>query len=140
MPEPERSFMRDLRNIDNKLGVKFNGDHFVITYQRPYGEPVNIHRVKADDGGFRQPDRRDLSVIKGGDLAEGEKLENRLKKRAYASECMRREAREKAASEIRDITKDNRNQLVKKFTQKLNLSKGNSAFRRVVPKKKAQSL
>jgi len=131
MPEPDRSFMRDLRNLDRRLGVKFNGQNFVVTYDRGYGEPVNIHRIKADGGGFRQPDKRDLGIIKGGDLEEGDKMETRLNKLAYASEVMRRTAREKAAEEIRAMTADNKNQLAKAVMQATNMGKGNSAFRRI---------
>ena len=134
MPEIDRSFKRDLKNLDSRLGTKWNGEHFVITYDRGYGEPVNIHRVKADDGGFRQPDRRDLAIIKGGDLAEGETMENRLKKRAYASEQMRREARRKAHEMIRDRTKDDRIYLGQKFRQLTGEGKANSAFRRITHK------
>jgi hypothetical protein len=140
MPEVDRSFLRDLKNLDKRLGVKFNDRNFVVTYERGYGEPVNIHLVRNGDGGFRQPDQRDLKIIKGGDLAEGESMDTRLKKRAYISEKMREKARKDAKENIRNMTKDNKNQLVKKFTQKLNLSKGNAAFRRVITKKKKQAL
>ncbi len=130
MPEVERSFKRDLKNLDRRLGTKFNGEHFVVTYDRGYGEPVNIYRVKADNGAFRQPDKRDLEVIKGGDL-ENEKSDSRLRKLAYASELMRREAKRKAYNEIRDMTKDNRNQLARAFIERTNASKGNATFRRI---------
>jgi hypothetical protein len=131
MPEVDRSFKRDLKSLDSRLGAKFNGQHFVITYDRGYGEPVNILRIKGEGGSFRQPDKRDLMVIKGGDLAEGEKMDTRLQKAAYASELIRREARRKAKENIRDMTKDNRNQLEKAFLQRTNLSKGNAVFRRI---------
>ena len=130
MPEPDCSFMRDLRNLDRRLGVKFNGQHMVVTYDRGYGEPVNIHRVKTDDGSFRQPDRCDLEHIKAGDLAEGEKMDTRLRKLAYASEQIRAKARRDAADNIRNMTKDNKNQLRRFMADKYNLGK-NSEFRRV---------
>ena len=130
MPEPERSFLRDLKNMDKRLGVKFNGEHMVVTYDRGYGEPVNIHRVKADDGSFRQPDRRDLEVIKAGDLAEGEKMDIRLRKLAYVSEQIRAKAQKDAADNIRNMTKYNKLQLKRFITDKYNLGK-NSEFRRV---------
>lgn len=134
MPEVDRSFKRDLKLLDPRLGTKWNGEHWIITYSRPYGEPVNIYCVKADDGGYRQADKRDLAVIKSGDLAEGESMEMRLKKRAYASELMRREARRKATENIRDMTKDDRIYLGQKLRQLTNEGKANSAFRRVAPK------
>jgi hypothetical protein len=134
MPEVDRSFKRDLKSLDPRLGTKFNGEHFVVTYDRGYGEPVNIYRVKGDDGGFKQPDKRDLAVIKGGDMAEGEKPEIRLKKMAYASELMRREARKKAHESFRDATKDDAHYMGQKFRQLMGDGKANSAFRRIDPK------
>lgn len=131
MPEPDRSFLRDLRNMDRRLGTKFNGEHFVVTYQRPFGEPVNVLRVRAEDGGFRQPDKRDLAIIKGGDLAEGPKMELRLREAAYKAELIRQRDKQKAHENIRDMTKDSKNQLTKAFIQATNLSKGNATFRRI---------
>ena len=130
MPEVDRSFKRDLRNLDRRLGTKFNGEHFVITYDRGYGEPVNIFRVKGRDDGFRQPDQRDLAIIKGGDL-ETEKMETRLKKTAYASERIRAEMQRKARENIRDMTRDDKTYLSQKFGQITNQSKSNAAYRRI---------
>jgi hypothetical protein len=131
MPECDRSFLKDLRNLDKRLNVKWNSEHFVVTFDRGYGDPVNIYRVKAEDGGFRQPDRRDLGIIKGGDLAEGEPLESRLKKKAYASEQMRKKMRENVRNEIRDMTKDSKTQLKRWVSDRANLSKSNAEFRRI---------
>lgn len=131
MPVPERGFLRDLKNLDKRLGVKFNDSHFVVTYDRGHGEPVNILRVRGEDGSFRQPDRRDLAIIKGGDLAEGPKMDLRLKEAAYKAELIRQRDKQKAHDNIRDMTKDNKNQLKKAFIQATNLSKGNATFRRI---------
>lgn len=130
MPEVDRSFMKDLKSLDKRLGAKFNGRNFVVTYDRGHGEPVNIFCIKGRDDGFRQPDKRDLAVIKGGDLADV-KLETRLKKTAYAAELIRREDARKAKENIRNMTKDDRRQLEKAFIQRTNLSKGNATFRRI---------
>lgn len=135
MPEVDRSFRRDLKNLDRRLGTKFNGEHIVVTYDRGYGEPVNILRVQAKDGGFRQPDQRDLAIIKGGDLEEGEKMETRLNKLGYASEVMRREIKRKARENIRDMTKDDNVYLSQKIGQLTNQSKSNAAYRRIAPKR-----
>jgi hypothetical protein len=131
MPEIDRGFLKDLKTLDKRLSVKFNGDHFIVCFDRGYSEPVNVYRVKADDGGFRQPDRRDLEIIKGGDLNNGDRMEVRLKKIAYASEKIRRQMREKARNEIRDMTKDNRLQLKRWIGDRANSSKSNAEFRRI---------
>jgi hypothetical protein len=123
--------MRDLNNLDKRLGTKFNGNNFVITYDRGFGEPVNVMLVKRDDGGFRQPDRRDIESLRKGDLATGESMDVRLRKLAYASERMRTDLRKKHRDNIRDMTKDDRIYLGQKFAQLTNQGKANSAFRRI---------
>jgi hypothetical protein len=130
MPEVNSSFMRDLKNLDSRLGVKFNGEHFVVTYKRAVGE-VNLHRIEGDNGGYRQPDRRDLELLAMSDKARGDNPKVKLQKAAYAAECRRRERAEKMSGEIRDMTKDGKNQLRRSFEQACNLSKANSTFRRV---------
>lgn len=139
MPEVERSFLKDLKSMDRRLGTKFNGRNFVVTYDRGHGEPVNIHLVKAGDGGFRQPDRRDLEIIKGGDLECGDSMTHRLQRRAYASECMRRDMRRKAHEEIHAMTRDNRRQIINTVLRKANERKANSTFRRVELKRKGRT-
>jgi hypothetical protein len=133
-PTVDRSFMRDLKNLDRRLDVKFNGQHFVVTYDRGHGEPVNIHRVKAEDGGFRQPDQREMVFLKQADLAQGRSMDSRLRELAYESYRMREKIKAKHRENIRDMTKDGKNQLAKAFIQSTNLSKGNATFRRIVPK------
>ena len=131
MPEVDRSFLKDLKNLDKRLDVKWNSEHFVITYERGYGEPVNILRVMGEGKNFRQPDQRDLSIIKGGDLSEGPKMESRLREAAYRAECIREIDKRKAHENIRDMTKDSKNQLSKAFIQATNQGKGNATFRRI---------
>lgn len=131
MPECDRSFLRDLKTLDRRLGTKFNGEHFVVTYDRGYGEPVNVYRVKADDGGFRQPDRRDMEIIRGGDLGNGDSAEVRLKKLAYSSEQMRKKMRENARTEIRDALRDSKNQVRRWTVDRANAGKGNAEYRRI---------
>jgi hypothetical protein len=112
---PERSFLRDLKNMDRRLGCKFNGQNFVVTYDRGYGEPVNVLLIKRDDNGFRQPTGRDLEILKGGDLAQGESMDLRLKKIAYACYEMQEQTKKKHRENIRDWTKDDKNYLMDKI-------------------------
>ena len=131
MPSVERGFLKDLKSLDKRLSTKFNGEHFVICYDRGYGEPVNILRIQGDGGSFRQPDKRDLAIIKGGDLAEGPKMETRLREAAYRAERQREDAKRKAAENIRNMTKDDKIYLAQKIGQLTNQSKSNAAFRRI---------
>lgn len=133
-PRPDRSFLKDLRLLDKRLGVKFNSQNFIITYDRGHSEPVNVLLVKRDDGGFRYPDKRDLIALRKGDLAGGDSMHIRLKKMAYASEQIRADIRRKHHDNIRNMTKDDKNQLAKAFIQRTNQGKGNATFRRIDPK------
>ena len=135
MPECNRSFLRDLKTLDRRLGTKWNGRNFIVTYDRGHGDPVNIYRVKGDDGGFKQPDMRDLEQIKKGDLSTGESMDVRLRKLAYASEQIRAKQQSLARENIRNMTKDDKTYLSQKIGQLTNQSKSNAAFRRVTPKK-----
>lgn len=129
-PSVSRSFLKDLKLMDPRLGLKFNGNHFVVTYRRPIGDDVNIHRIKAEDGGFKYPDRRDLEFIKGGDLANTDMKTRLLKLSAY-SENIRAKARKDAHDNIRHMTLDGKNQLAKAAVQLTNMGKGNATFRRI---------
>jgi len=128
---PDRAFMRDLKNMDKRLGCKFNGQNFVITYDRGYGEPVNVLLVKRDDGGFRQPTGRDLEVLRGGDLASGENVEVRLQKMARACYEMRESITRKRRENIRDMTKDDKNYLMDKIGRIAGQGKPRPAYRPV---------
>ncbi len=136
-PTVERGFMKNLKNLDRRLGVKFNGDNFVITYDRGYGEPVNLHTVKRDDGGFRQPDNRDLKVIYDGDMSN-KRPEVELQKRAYELLSVREESKKKSKEMFRDMTKDDRIQLMNAFQKAHGVGKNKAAFRPVTYKPKGQ--
>ncbi|MFA5377334.1 MAG: hypothetical protein WC455_16405 [Dehalococcoidia bacterium] len=127
---PDPSFLRTLRSVDRKLGVKFNGFNFVVTYERPTGEPANIHTVKRADGSFRQPDQRDIDFIRSFDM-ENESCRERLARLSSKSEKIRDDLRRRAKDDIRHATLDNKIQLQKAFLQTTNLGKGNSALRRI---------
>lgn len=132
-PTPDRSFVKSLKSMDKKLGVKWNGSNFVIVYQRAMGEPANIHLVRTADGGFRQPDVRDLNFIRSGDL-ENDRLKDRLDRLARHCEDVRAKVRKQGKEEIRAMTRDNRRQLANAFAKAKNLGKANSTFRRITPK------
>jgi hypothetical protein len=127
---PDPSFIKQAKSIDRRLGVKFNGEHFVVTYDRGYGEPVNIHRCKAENGGFRQPDRRDIEFIRSFDM-ENESCKGRLQRLAKTADEYGKKIRKRATDEIRAMTRDNKIQLTNAVLRKANARKANSTFRRV---------
>jgi len=131
MPSVDRSFVKDLKSLDKRLSAVFNGSHVIIKYDRGHGEPVNILRVMGEGGSFRQPDKRDLMVIKGGDLAQGPKMELRLKEAAYRSEKQHERDKRRAADNIRDMTKDGARYLGERIGRLTNQGKCNSSIRRI---------
>ena len=135
-PSCERGFLRELRLIDKRLSIKFNGSNFVICYDRGYGEPVNILRIKQDDGSFRHPDRRDLELLRKGDLANGENMNVRLSKMAYASYELRETLKRKHKENIRNMTKDDKNFLMNKIGRLTGQGKPRPAYRPVTYKPK----
>ena len=135
---PERSFMRELKNLDKNLDCKFNGRFFVVTYQRSYGEPVNLYAIKGPDNSFRQPGQQDLDVIAASNI-EKESPKEKFQRISQHMEDVRAKKRREAKENIRLMTKDDHRQLSKAFIQKTNLGKGNSTFRRITPKSKQVS-
>lgn len=137
MIKPERGFLRNLKNLDRRLDCVFRPEHehFVITYQRPYGEPVNLHCVKASDGGFRQPDNRDLKVIYDGDMSnKNARLE--LERRAYELQRSNDKYDQKTRELIRERTKDDKIQLMDVFQRRTGIGKKKAAFRPIPYKPK----
>lgn len=129
-PTPDRAFMAEMKRMDKNLGIKFNGKHFVITYAIPDGRTVNIWRVVAGDGGFRQPDHRDIEMLKQADI-ERESAEEKQKRVERYMAAVREADRKRARENIRDWTKDGKIQLHSAFARCGDGGKHNSAFRRI---------
>lgn len=138
MYQPDRAFMDRLNNLDKRLGCKYDGthEHFVVNYQRPFGQPIPIFAVMNDSGGFRQPDNRDLDYLSSGDL-EREDMKTKFQKSAFYMERVREKAKKDAHDSFRDATKDDKIQLMNSFG-KLVGGKNNSPFRRIKTKSKGK--
>ena len=110
--QPDRSFLNELKRTDKRLGCRFNGQTFVITYERPQGDAVPIMSVRDQAGGFRQPDQRDIVKLKQSDLAREdyrEKFMRMGKMSEYLTDQEKR--RRKRKENFRDMTKDSKRQL-----------------------------
>ena len=129
-PTPDRSFMDQMKRMDKSLGIKFNGEHFVITYQARTGLCVNIWKVVSGDGGFRQPDRRDLEILAQSNI-ENESPEEKQARVSRYMEAEREKDRRRAKEMFRNRTKDDKIQLYDAFGRLLGDRKHNSAFRRI---------
>ena len=132
MVTPDRSFMRNLKQLDKRLNCIFRPEHnhFVITYDRGYGEPVNLCMVKTDSGGFRQPDMREIKFISDGNM-DNVRLKDRLQEVSKYLYEVRANDRKKAKENIRDRTRDDKIQLMSAFNQAHGAGKKTPAFRRV---------
>ena len=130
-PIPDRSFVDQLKRMDKALGVRFSaqGKHFVITYRVRDNLTVNIWKVVDERGGFRQPDRRDLDMLQQSNIEHEGPAEKQARAERYM-EAERERDRIRAKENIRDMTKDNKIQLVNGFSR-LGGGKHNSAFRRI---------
>jgi hypothetical protein len=136
---PDRSFMKDLKTLSSRLGIKFNGFNFVLTYERGHGEPANVLLVKDDNGGFRQPDRRDIEALRKGDL-NNYRMKDHLDRMASIYTEIQEKMQAKAKDDIRGMTKDNKRQLVNAFARATNDRKANATFRRVDLKRKGKTI
>jgi hypothetical protein len=143
LTQPDRDFVARLKKLDPKLGCKFvpEHEHFVITYARPVGEPVNVWLIQAEGGGFRHPDERDLRKLQESDL-QRVPMKDRLKEAALYMERDREHRRRKRKEEIRDRTKDDKIQLMRAAAQFDSASGGkhNQAYRRVDLKPKGTTI
>jgi len=133
--KPDRTFSKDLKRLDPRLATKFNGQHFVITFDRGHGQPVNILVVKGEDGAFRQPDNRDITKLKECDLAR-EDYRDKFMRVSQHYEQVREKMKKASHETFRDLTKDSKIQLQQAFGRLS--SKANSAFRRVKLKPKGK--
>lgn len=138
-PAPDAGFMKRLKLMDRKLDCSFNrvSRRFVITYDRAVGDPAIIMAVAVNEP-FRQPDDRDLAFLHSGDL-ESESTKHRMTRTASYMETYRTEQQRKRKLNIRDMTKDGKNQLMNNFARHDGAGKGNSTFRRITTKKKGMT-
>ncbi|MBL0716797.1 MAG: hypothetical protein JJV89_02000 [Desulfosarcina sp.] len=139
MYTPDNVFVKRLKTLDKKLGCNYEQSHghFVVTYRRAHGGSVPIMIVKGKDGGFRQPDNRDLTYIMSGDR-QNSTARKKIESTAKYMEDYRAKKKKRVAEEFRDRTKDDKNQLMNVMTQAAGAGKGNSTYRRVEPKPKGQ--
>lgn len=128
--KPDWAFMKRMKAMNPRLGIKFNGTHFVITYLTDrYGE-VNIWKVVGEKREFRQPDQREIDMLEGSDIEKVDPKENMNLVDMYMKKY-KEDARTHARQEIRDMTKDGKVVLAQAFGKIAGYSKSNSAFRRI---------
>ena len=129
---PDRTFVKDLGRLDKNLGCHYESDHqhFVVTYKRSVGGAVPLFAVKRDDGGFRQPDKRDIERLKESDI-ERESPQERMQRASKYMSDVREVDRKRGKDDIRNMTKEGSIQLQNVINKASGSGKGNSAFRRI---------
>jgi len=140
MHKPDRTFMKKLKALDKRLGIHFSNEQgkFVVTYARGYGT-VNLFTVKTPEGGFREPDDRDIDVLNKGDM-KNDTVKDKMDRVCRHMEDHGAKQKKDNKDNLRGLTKDNRNQLMKVFARAAGSGKNNSAFRRITVKPKGLPL
>ena len=136
--KPDRVFLQDLKTLDPRLDVMWNRDieRFVITFKRATGTPVSLFVVKRDeDGGFRQPDNRDILFLKRHDLSRTS-LNAYLNEISSYMEGYREKKRKESAENFRDMTKDDKIQLAKALARPTSPKSGQGTFAKINRKPK----
>ena len=127
---PDSSFVRQMGMLDKRLGIKFNGTRFVITFTTERHGEVNIWTVVGEKGEFRQPDQRELDMLRDSDI-ERIGPEERFNLALAYMQHYGVERKRVVKEEIRDRTKDDKIQLAQGFAKVAGYSKANSTFRRI---------
>ncbi len=130
-PSPDRQFVKDLKQFDHKLNVRFcrNRGQFVITQPSKLSGRVDALVIQGDHGGgYRQPNIRDIRALYYGDFAR-----KRGKDRVLEEEERFRQQKIKEQEFVKDEivhqTKDNKRQLTNTYAKAFNLGKGNTGFK-----------
>jgi hypothetical protein len=134
----DRTFIKKLHAVDKRLGCFFNEkiEKFVVTYERAHGGAVPIATVAGKENGiFRQPNDVDLQFVRSGDMTNTS-VKERMQKVASHMEKARELDRKHSREYFRDQTKDDKIQLMQKFSKAAGVGKCNSAFRRIDAKPK----
>lgn len=139
-PSVNPSFLRSLKTLDRRLDCVFRREHehFVITYDRGWGDPVNILLVQAESGGFRQPDNRELAALSEGDMCN-QRVQDRLAKAAKYMQDVRDKDFRDRRDMIRNRTKDDKIQLMDKFQHAYGSGKHKAAFRPITYRGKSKA-
>ena len=94
--------------------------------------------IKSEDGGFRQPDKRDLIKLFESDTHRVD-AHTQIKFAAEYMEKVREKEKKKRRDTIREMTKDDKLQLAPKIAR-LTGGKFNSTFRRIDLKQRGQTV
>ena len=129
---PYRGFIKELKQLDSRLGVKFRYDieRFVITWDMPVGPSHELFVVRDERGGFRQPDKRDLLFLCANDLHRTD-LRSHLSKTERLIQEFRERQERYEEDEVKGMTADGKIQLMNAYRETFNTGGKPSAHRRI---------
>ena len=137
-PVPDSGFVRRLKEYDSNLFVEFNRVYgkFAIMQKRPAGPPRIVMLVVGGENpaGWRQPDGRELHILGAADFHRGPSLRDRMIRGEQAIVDFHRRQKRNVNDELRDITKDDKYQLLRTYQDAFNTGKGTRPFRPITPK------
>jgi len=136
---PDAFFMKQLKELDQRLGCRFREDldRFVITWEKFWGLPDEVMVVSKP--GFRQPDRRELLKLCGGDLHRQDMRSRLNETAAYFADYEKRQ-NDFVADELRAQTREDKTQLKNTYRKVFNTGGKASAHRRITPKAKGETI
>lgn len=131
-PALDDLFLKRLKRIDNRLGMVWQEgpERWVMVYDKSKNNLVNMFLIETEDHQYRHPDQRDLVRIRAADLVAKDAVARYRESAQYMVDA-RVKDRENAKENIRNMTKDDRIQLMQAFAKLAGSGKGNSAFRRI---------
>lgn len=137
MYDPPITFLKALRSADRRLSCRFEPalERFIITYQRPFGEPIALTVIETEQKEFRWPEQCDIEFLQRWDM-ENMRLKDRLAMVTNYMERYRNEQRRRTRDNHRHMTLDAKIQLMNAFGKLMGNGKYNSSFRRVEPRKR----
>ena len=137
---PHGTFTKRLHVLDRKLGCHLNEQvqRWIITYKRITGEIVPILTVETAQGGFREPDERDINTLKKSDMHNQSVNDMLLRAENYGRTV--RDIREiQRRNDIYAMTLDSKYQLKRAYGKIENPGgKGDRHVRQLTPKPKGK--
>lgn len=141
-PSPDPSFVKRLREYDRRLSVVFDRgiERFLITRESNYGKPFAVMVVRRDDGGFRQPDQRDLKILALGDLWRGGGVKEHIRRGEERAAKYEADMERQATQEIKERGRDDKIQLMNTWRKATNQGSKAPEFRRVELNKRGKTV
>ncbi len=143
-PAPDPGFVRKLKAYSPDLDIRFsrNWGCFVITQKSQMSGDVPLFRIDGDNtgGGYRQPDDRDIMKIYEADRWNRSEHDWKSTIKRGEDYMLQHEIDqdERVKAELRDVTKDDKLQLINAYKNAFNLGKVGSEFRKVEVKAKSK--